>query len=215
VTAPDPELPARYREARLAVFDDATEPGYLGEVGKWLQGQRAQFSRGGDPAGAERFNYELTGVDELWRGFGQARERVVDLLPEAIEKVGIPDFDLEFLEMHATLYHHGGHFMWHTDRNGYDGLPVATRRLSWCLYMHSDPRMFTGGELEFVDGTIVESAHNRLVFFDPLQQHRVRAVECYSADFIHGRWALFGWLHGQPPETAWPTPYVEGIPASG
>lgn len=37
------------------------------------------------------------------------------------------------------------------------------------------------------------------MFFHPLQPHRVRPVECWSADLIHGRWAIHGWVLGAPP----------------
>ncbi len=167
---------------------------WLASAGEWLHHNKGFFLRGGDEDGRDRFNYELTEVDDLFKPTADLKAEILKHLAGAIEKVGIPDFDLEAIECHATLYHHGSHFAHHKDRD--DG----TRRLAFCFYLHTEPKMFSGGELEFLDGTMVEANHNRLVIFDPYQQHRVRRVECWSADFLHGRWAISGWIHGKPAE---------------
>ena len=204
-------LPERYRDPRFTTFDDVMQPEWIGAAGEWLHSQRGYFTRGGDE-GHGRFNYELLEVDELYKPTTELKAAIVERLTDAIEQVGIPDFDLEYIECHATLYHHGSHFTWHTDREGYNGQPAHTRRLSYCLYLHSMPKMFNGGELEFLDGTTVDPQNNRLVLFCPYQQHRVRHVECWSAEFLHARWAIFGWIHGQPKGS---TEHLEGKPLSG
>jgi len=205
-------LPERYRAPRFAVVDDAMPLEWTGALGSWLQSQAGIFRRGGDAEGRDRFNYELLEVDELYDPISDLKQDIAGRLDQVVPEVGVDDFDLEYLEVHATLYHHGGHFVWHTDHTGYTGEEVTTRRLSWCLYLHQTPKMFEGGELEFLDGTTVEPKHNRLVFFDPRQQHRIRRVRCWSAEFLHGRWALFGWIHGQPIGSA---DHLSGKPLSG
>ena len=205
-------VPERYRAPKFTTFDDAMSTDWAAELGGWLYDRRGDFHRGGDDYGAERFNHELLEVDEVCDLVLPLKQKITALVPDAADAVGIPDFDVEHIECHATLYHHGSHFTWHTDRDGMDGKPVTTRRLSYCYYMHSLPRMFQGGELEFHDGTTVESLANRLVMFSPYQQHRVRRVECWSSEFLHGRWAVFGWIHGQPPGS---TGHLEGRPQSG
>lgn len=211
-TAEKPALPERYRAAQFTTFEDFMPPEWLATASEWLYSQRGYFRRGGDEDGRRRFNYEFLGVDEFYPPIAELKTALVDRLSEAVEKVGVPDFDLEFIECHAALYHHGSHYGWHTDRGKRNGEPVETRRLSYGLYMHTDPRMFSGGELEFLDGTMVDAAHNRLVLFDPRQQHRVRRVECWSSEFLHGRWAFFGWIHGQPSGS---NDHLEGEPLSG
>lgn len=207
-------MPERYRDALYLSVEDAMPPEFVGEVAEWLHAHREWFTRGGDAQGVDRFNYELPSVEKYWEGVGKLRARLLELLPGAIEANKIPDFDLEFIETHATLYHHGGHFCWHDDAPGYDGVFVETRRLAYCYYLHSTPKMFSGGELEFLDGTRIEPKANSIVFFHPLQQHQIRRVECWSKDFLHGRWALFGWIHGQPPP-GYSAPKLRGIPRSG
>lgn len=206
-----PALPERYRAARFTTFENVMPAEWAGATGEWLYSQRLLFTRGGD-AGHGRFNFELTEADDLYAPIAQLKAAITARISDAVAKVGTADFDLEYIECHATLYHHGSHFIWHTDHEGYNGELAVTRRLAYCYYLHSSPKMFRGGELEFLDGTMVEPANNRLVMFDPYQQHRIRRVECWSADFLHGRWALFGWIHGQPPGS---DGHLSGRPLSG
>lgn len=189
--ADDSNLPERYRAARFTTFEEVMPKKWLAEVGEWLHSQRNNFRRGGDEDGRERFSYELAAMDEIYKQTATLKAEVAARLDDAVKLVGVPDFDLEFIECHATLYHHGNHYAWHNDTEG-------ARRLAYCLYMHTDPRMFSGGELEFADGTMVDANHGRLAIYDPNQQHRIRRVECWSAAFLHGRWALSGWIHGAP-----------------
>lgn len=188
-------LPERYRVPKFTIFDEVMPSEWLAEAGQWLHSQRGYFQRGGDD-GRGRYNYELLDVDEQYDPLAELKKALVVKLGDAIKQVGIEDFDLEGIDCHATLYHHGSHFVWHTDHEDGAGEQATSRRLAYCFYLHTDPKMFSGGELEFLDGTMVEAKHNRLVVYDPRQQHRVRRVECWSADFLHGRWAVSGWLHG-------------------
>jgi len=193
VAIPEPDetkLPERYRSAQFATYEGIMSNEWLAAAGEWLHSQRGYFCRGGDD-GQGRFNYELLDVDDIYPPLAELKTKVVKLLDEAVKKVGIQDFDLGRIECHATLYHHGSHFAWHTDT-----ATDKTRRLAFCLYLHADPKMFSGGELEFLDGTMVEAEHNRLVVYAPDQQHRTRRVECWSSEFLHGRWAISGWIHG-------------------
>ena len=207
-------IPGRYRDALYKTFLDTMPGEWVTKAGRWLYASGANFTRGGDPRGVDRFNYELTDVDKHYDAIGDLKSKLVELFPQALEDIGIPDFDLEYIEMHATLYHHGSHFCWHDDAPGYDGAFIPSRRIAYCFYMHSEPKMFTGGELEFLDGTALTPHNNSIVMFHPLQQHRIRKVECYSAELLHGRWAFFGWIHGQPPE-GYSEPKLRGVPHSG
>ena len=196
IPAPDDTaLPERYRAARFTTFDDVMPTDWLGKMGVWLHSQRGLFRRGGDEGGLGRFGYELVDVDTEYQPVADLRSEILKRVDEAVKRVGVPDFAITLVETHATLYHHGGRYTWHNDSEA-----SSTRRLSFALYIHSEPAMFSGGELEFLDGATVKAKHNRLVFFDPDQQHRVRPVECWSAEFLHGRWAISGWIHGEPQE---------------
>ena len=203
-------VPNRFREALVHVAEDALADSDSAKLGQWLYEHRDRLQRGGDELGQHRFNHELLHVEkhapEMLRPLrAKLIEQIADA--EVMHRLCVPQFDLRGIEMHATLYHHGAHFVWHDDAVTVDGKIVPSRRLSFCYYMHSTPRMFNGGALEFMDGTEIKPYNNRLVLFHPLQQHRVLPVECWSSHILHGRWAITGWLHGDAPEG-----YEERIP---
>lgn len=212
-----PLVPERFRKPLFEAVEDLMPAEWTHAMGVWFRAHMGEFVRGGDPEGLSRFNWELCTIQDAAPDLiGQFRARLTDAFPKALAACHIPDFDLRFIEVNATLHHHGSHFIWHDDAPGYDGAIVPSRRLTFAYYLHSEPKMFRGGELEFADGSLINPKHNRLVMFHPLQQHRVRMVECWSAEAVHGRWALVGWVHGDPPE-GWVDriPRLRGIPSSG
>ena len=189
-------VPHRFRRPLHLVLDGAVPGKFESAVGPWLHAQRLSFFRAGDEEGQGRFAWEFDHVDQAEPElFAQLRAVIVEKLPEALEACVVPEFELEGVEMHASCYHHAGHYGWHEDLEG----PDDRRRLAFAYYLRTDPAMFKGGQLEFLDGTTVEPKSGRLAFWHPLQAHRIRPVECWSADLIHGRWAIFGWVLGAPP----------------
>jgi hypothetical protein len=194
--------PARYRHALVHVVPNAMGGEFGQQLGGWFHANRRLFVKGGD--GVVRRNYELVNVGDHCPMLAPFHARLVDEMDKALTACHVDPFDLGLIEVNSTLYHHGARFGWHDDSPGYDGRPEPTRRVSFCYYMHSDPRMFRGGELEFLDGTVIEPANDTLVMFHPLQRHRVRQVECWSCEMLHGRWALMGWVHSLPAPTPSP-----------
>lgn len=191
-----PLVPHRFRKPLHLVVDRHVPAAFETEVGPWLHAQRLQFQRAGDEQGAVRFAWEMENVDQhAPELFAPLRKAIIDKVPEALEACAVEDFDLLGVEMHASVYHHLGHYAWHEDQEG----PNDLKRLAFAYYLRTAPVMFKGGELEFLDGTTIEPESGRLAFWHPLQPHRVRPVECWAADVISGRWAIFGWLLGNPP----------------
>ena len=196
-------VPNRFREPLYHVEDDALDESVSAGLGRWLHNNRDKLARGGDELGLARFNYEILSVDKTAPDLvAPLKRKLVEAAtdPKTLSALCVPEFDLRHIEMHATLYHHGSHFGWHDDAPDRDGELVPTRRLTFCYYMHAEPKLFSGGELEFIDGTTVEPKNNRLALFHPIQQHRIRRVECWSANVLSGRWALMGWVHGDAPD---------------
>lgn len=187
----NPNIPERYREPKFVIFEEVMPASWLAELGQWLHSQRVYFQRGGDD-GTGRYNYEMPGVDEIYAPLAELKKAITGCISEAVKATGVDNFDLENIECNATLHHHGSHASWHAGTT--DDPP--TRRLAFSLYLHADPIMFSGGEIEFADGTTVDAKNNRLVIYEPSQQYRIRRVECWSAEFLHGRWAISGWIHG-------------------
>lgn len=191
--------PVRFRKALVHAVNNAVGPEFGKTMSEWFSANRRHLVRGGDEAGLQRFNFEITNLETQCNDLAPFRQALFARYEEAAKLCQVPDFEVDRVEINATLYHDGSHFDWHDDAPGYYGDFVPSRRLTFCYYMHTDPKMFEGGELEFMDGMTVEPQNDRLVFFHPLQQHRVRRVECYSSDPMRGRWALMGWLHGEAP----------------
>lgn len=212
-------VPNRFREAIFNVTDDALGVDANAKLGEWLYNHRDRLVRGGDETGSDRFNYETIDVDQFMPDLvTPLKQKLVELTSnkDVLSDLATPEFDLRFIEIHSTLYHHGSHFVWHDDAPSYDGQIMPTRRVTFCYYMHTAQKMFSGGELEFLDGTKVEPKNDRLVLFHPIQQHRVRKVECWSSHVMHGRWALMGWVHGEA-DAEWVKnlPSLRGRPVSG
>lgn len=210
----DPVVPSRFHRSLVHVVDDAIGAGEAADLGDWLHRNKSSLQLAQGP-GVMR--WQINHLDTVAADHAAAiRKMVLASLQDACSACEVPAFDVLHIETHATLYHHGGQFDWHDDTLDYEGNTAATRRLSFCAYFHSPERMFSGGELEFMDGRTVDPAHRRLAVFHPVQQHRVRPVECYSAEALHGRWAVTGWIHGEPPQ-GWVDrlPKLRGRPVSG
>jgi hypothetical protein len=204
-----PIVPQRMREALYSVDDEAMPREFAGQVGRWLHDNRTKFGQIGDPEGRYQFGYALPAVDDHADMLGPLRARIMEAVADEakLDAICVPAFDARHVEVDAALYHHGGHHDWHDSAAAWDGTIVESRRVAFCYWLASDPQMFEGGELEFLDGSTIEPHNNRLAIWHPIQQTRIRRVECWSSSFLHGRWALTGFVHGDPPEG-----YVERIP---
>lgn len=192
-----PVTPDRFRAPLIHTIDDAMPAAFALAAGRWLYEQRDRMARTGDDDGQIDFQWCRYDIDkanpEL---FGPLRKRVLDALPAAVAACAVPPFDPVRIELAATLYHHGCHAGWHRGCGEYDHV-AESAALGFAFTMHSEPKLFSGGELEFLDGTAIEPKHNRLTLFAPGQVIRVRSVECWSAHVLHGRWALVGILHAR------------------
>jgi Rps23 Pro-64 3,4-dihydroxylase Tpa1-like proline 4-hydroxylase len=117
-------------------------------------------------------------------------------LPEVLENLRMPRFDIGGLELQLTSHNDGEYYKWHTD-NG--TALTAPRTLSFVYYFHAAPKRFTGGELVIYqpagDAIVVEPRNDSLVMFGSHTKHEVRTVVCPSGKFEHGRFTLNGWIH--------------------
>lgn len=191
----DPKTPERYRTPLVYTEDNALDPKFGGRLSDWIAQNTDRFVRGGNVHG--RHNFEIVGFDRVWPDATEVAGHLLNNLDEYCERLLVPRFDPTGVEINLTLYHHGSHFGWHDDSRLPDGAAVAgTRRITFAYYMHRAPRMFEGGELEFMDGTKVGPVNNRLAVFHPFQRHRIRRVECWAPEALCGRFALMGWIHG-------------------
>lgn len=195
-------VPGRLRKPLVHVQDDAAPKELIRDIGAWLFQRRDLARHAGDRSGEHCFAWEIVGLESLAPELAaRVRALIVEgLTPEALEALAVPEFDLGQVEVVPVLMHHGGHFGWHDDWIGPDGQPATTRRVAFDLFLHTEPKRFTGGALDFPSGDSIEPTSGRLVFRHPLQMHRITPVECWAAEHLHGRWALTGWIHGTPPD---------------
>jgi Rps23 Pro-64 3,4-dihydroxylase Tpa1-like proline 4-hydroxylase len=193
-----PILPQRYRKALLHTTRAALPLTTANELGAWLEVQRQRMERV-DPN--DPWGWWLPTLDDQLPAVASViRSTVMQHLDAACAACVVSPFDLQRIDLWGALHHHGDHEPWHDDAM-LDATQVATtRRISWAITLHSDPRMFDGGDLEFADGTKIPAAHNQLVMWHPVQQHRIAAVECYTSRALHGRWSVRGYVHGVAPE---------------
>lgn len=194
-----PKTPSRYRRPLFQVVDSFLDPKFGGALSDWLEHNTTRLRAGGDPRGKFRFNHEIVNFEEHWPDATKLAGALLERVDEFADVLHVPEFDAQRVELNFTLYHHGAHFGWHDDSRMPDGTTVAsTRRITFAYYLHTTPRMFDGGELEFADGQTVEPKDNRLVVFHPFQRHRIRPVECFARSALAGRCAIMGWVHGAP-----------------
>lgn len=121
-------------------------------------------------------------------------EKIETSYPEIIEKLQIPVFEISHFEIQLTSHNHGEFFKPHID----NGKSFKNRVITFVYYFHSFPKMFTGGQLLFLNNKpkplIVEPENNTIVFFNSSVKHAVHPVSCPSKQFEHGRFTLNGWI---------------------
>ncbi|MEN9265065.1 MAG: 2OG-Fe(II) oxygenase [Thermostichales cyanobacterium BF4_bins_65] len=134
-------------------------------------------------------------------------DHIQRVMPEVMGILGIPNFRIAEIEAQLTAHNHGNYYKVHND-NG--SPPTATRVFTYVYYFHRDPKGFEGGELRIFDtkiennyyvgarsSTLVEPAHNRIVFFLSRYLHEVLEVRCPSGQFADSRFTVNGWIRSQ------------------
>ena len=174
----------------------------------WTYDNRWAFTAGGDRE--HRRDQEIVGLPACGRFGEELHQALLQRYEDAVEACGVEPFAATWCEMNGVGFLHGDCFGWHTDHfQSSVNLRRETKALSFIYYAHQEPRPFTGGGLEFADGTIIEPDNDLLLFMNPYQRHRVQPVALKpGADtWRGGRWTLSGWLHrpaaGLPVPT-WP-----------
>ena len=191
-------LPAADARAQFRLFDNALGADFSASAKQWLSDNRLLLALGGD--GDRRRNLEIPDVATRWPGIEPLFSALPGFAIDVCFALGVPEFQVSWIECHAMVFEHGDRFQWHTDHYESSGLDWSeTKRLAFAYYLQAEPQTFTGGELEFFDGTIVPTADDRLVILEPYQIHRVREVSCSSRDLMDGRWVLAGWIHAASP----------------
>jgi Rps23 Pro-64 3,4-dihydroxylase Tpa1-like proline 4-hydroxylase len=127
-------------------------------------------------------------------------ERIQSVLPRVLERLGLEEFPVAYVEAQITASNDGDFFAIHSDDAQES---IASRRITFVYFFHREPRPFEGGELRLYDpagsGTrsyqTIEPQQNQIVFFPCSVSHEITRVECPSRAFADSRFTLNGWLH--------------------
>ena len=200
-----PTLPAR-----CVVFDEFLAPQELAELTRFALDHEADFqasevisphSQGGVVNYEHRSSRVLM---DLGKYQDVIVERIKTVLPEILQKLGIPDFTVAGVEAQITASNDGDFFHFHAD-NGSEN--VASRYLTFVYFFNREPRGFAGGELRIHDARLEHSEYvsegtyqtitpqqNQIVFFPCELLHEITPVKCSSQSFADSRFTLNGWL---------------------
>lgn len=142
--------------------------------------------------GAENYR-QSTVLYSLPPATGQVLERISQVLPVVIEKLGILRFDITQTECQMTSHNDGHYYKIHNDNGSSD---TYDRVLSYVYYFYNCPKAFEDGELKIHGNpdSIVEPRNNSIVFFQSSLMHEVLPISCPSRVFKDGRFTVNGWL---------------------
>lgn len=136
------------------------------------------------------------------------RARLRQVLPKALELLGLPLFEVEGIEAQLTTHNDGNYYKVHNDNGNAE---TASRVLTFVYYFNRAPKAFTGGELRIYDRQfdkgyqfaaqtykVIEPEDNSLVLFESREMHEVMPVSCPSQAFMDGRFTINGWVRRKP-----------------
>lgn len=189
-----PIVPGRLRKPLVLQIDDAMPGAWCADLSRWLFEHRGEMvTHSVDLRGAHDFADLTAGCPDLSAAL---RRVLVERFPEALGPCGVEDFEMTGISMRASLMHRHCFRAWAPEA----WIDQPQVRLSYELTLHTDPRMFSGGEREFLCGDVIEPINGRLVFLHPLQTSRIREIECWSRHALDGRWSVWGEILGLAPD---------------
>jgi SM-20-related protein len=152
----------------------------------------------------ERVNPAIRVSSILW-DFGplkkEIKSRFKAALPDALENLGMPAFELYRTELELVAHANGAFYNRHID-TAIDRDDTSVRVLTAVYYFHAEPKRFTGGNLrllplrysaEEANHLDIEPANDRLLLFPSWVPHRVMPVVSDSTDFRDSRFAINCW----------------------
>lgn len=128
------------------------------------------------------------------------RAAVRERLPLLCERLGMPVFDIDFIQLKIAAYADGDFFKAHQD----NGLSQPGRRISFVYYFHQEPKPYRGGDLLLYDSRFSPRAYVRslftrivpqndsIVFFPSEYFHEVLPVQIATQDFSSSRFTMAG-----------------------
>lgn len=134
----------------------------------------------GGPDDGDRPGLRAAGICFDWDGFTRFHELAGTAIEEWVEKIDasiMPGHPHWPNDVQLTRTGDGGFFGVHKDAE----YPGVTGGIVSYVYYLGDQATFTGGELEFVNGTVVKPVDNSLVIFPGTEPHQVLPVSGATA----------------------------------
>ncbi|MGA9542803.1 MAG: 2OG-Fe(II) oxygenase, partial [Candidatus Sulfotelmatobacter sp.] len=197
--------------AQCVVLDEFLAPQELEELIAYTLQREAEFqsselvSPSGEPGMIDSDHRRSRVLMDLGKHEEIILDRIRGVLPRVLDQLGIEQFPVSQVEAQITASNDGDFFRAHSDDSEEI---IASRRITFVYFFHSEPRQFKGGELRLHDshgkgrlqvssGTYqtVVPQQNQIVFFPCSLLHEITPVECRSRAFADSRFTLNGWLH--------------------
>jgi excisionase family DNA binding protein len=134
-------------------------------------------------------------------------ERLMALLPEALELLNQEPFPISHIDSQITASNHGDFFKVHQDDGMIEPLDIPRRQISFVHYFNREPKAFSGGQLRFYDADegqyqtadknrirTITPSQNTLVLFPSSYNHEVLPVKCPTRKFANSRFTANGWI---------------------
>ena len=144
-------------------------------------------------------------ISRLLRDFGPLKQEIKSrfkaVLPEALEFLGMPNFDLYHVELEIVAHGNGAFYNTHID-TAIDKDDESVRVLTAVYYFHTQPKVFSGGNIRLLplrqtagDSVYcdISPENDRLLLFPSWVPHRVMPVVSESVQFSDSRFAINCW----------------------
>jgi SM-20-related protein len=197
--------------ANYVLFDEFLAPAELLSLANYvLQHEREfQISEVVSPGVRGGIVETETRRSRVLMDLGRHRDLIISkltaALPDALRRLGHPQFEISRVEAQITASNHGDFFHWHSD-NGLDA--IAGREITFVYFFHREPKPFTGGELRIYDSRWEQNHYvpaggyraivpeqNQLVVFHSSLTHEITQVQSPSQLFTDSRFTVNGWFH--------------------
>ena len=196
--------------ARCVVLDEFLAPQELEELTRFTLEHEQEFrvsevASPGAESGVVNYEHRRSRVlMDLERFERLILDRIKSVLPQVLQKLDMPEFDISSVEAQITASNDGDFFHFHNDNGSH---PVASRYLTFVYFFHREPKQFEGGELRIHDARLERGEYesegtyqkivprqNQIVFFPCEMMHEITRLECPSKLFADSRFTLNGWL---------------------
>jgi SM-20-related protein len=203
-------MEAELTRQQCVVLDEFLAPQELDELVRFTLEHEADFqsseviSPAGEPGTIDYSHRRSRVLMDLGKHEQIILDRVGGVLPLVLDQLGLEQFPVRHMEVQITASNDGDFFHAHCD-DSQDS--IASRRITFVYFFHSEPRPFEGGELRIYDLPWKEQRliggpyrsivpqQNQVVFFPCSRLHEITPVACPSRAFADSRFTLNGWLH--------------------